>query len=109
MTDGLSDEQCDATCLRVSEILQEALSGSNQAYRFDGFIRWGLVEHDILDVIRAAGRAAGAGVPVAWIASRPGRQVLHFAKLDGWDVQAVAFDAAPRAGAGSTDDNGERK
>lgn len=36
-------------------------------------------------------RTAQRVEPVAWIASRKDREPLHFAKLDGWDVQPVMF------------------
>ena len=36
---------------KVSGILMAALNGEDPKYRYDGFIRWGLVEKDIHDAI----------------------------------------------------------
>lgn len=37
-------------------------------------------------------RLLGPGMPVAWVASHENGRVRHFAKADGWSVEAVLFE-----------------
>lgn len=79
---------------RVSEILHEALRGYNQSERYrtkDGFVRWGLVEKDI---IAAIDEVAAPPTAIDWqpieTAPKDGTMVLVYFTVAGTSVVHLA-------------------
>lgn len=80
---------------RVSEILHEALRGYNQSERYrtkDGFVRWGLVEKDI---IAAIDEVAAPPTAIDWqpieTAPKDGTMVLVYFTVAGTSVVHLAW------------------
>jgi len=85
---------------RVSEILHEALRGYDQSARYRteaGFVRWGLVEKDI---IAAIGEAAAPPTAIDWqpieTAPKDGTVVLVYLETGGVPVVHRAWHDSPQ-------------
>ena len=84
---------------RVSEIVHEALRGYDQSERYrteDGFVRWGLVEKDI---IAAIDEAAAPPTAIDWqpieTAPKDGTMVLVYLETGGVPVVHRAWYCSP--------------